>query len=146
MLFLPDGESFATGVMDYEFHPTTIGENNLRIILRITVENIPALAVLDTGAPYLIIAPAVADRLGFDPDASIGRTDIAIRGDKYLGNLHRVDIILTATEGASIHFQATAFVPDADQGDKWGTLPTFLGIENSALAYADYVNYPCAIG
>lgn len=130
MLFLRNGEPFATGVMDYEFHPFSPGDINQRIILRITVENIPALAVLDTGGPYLIIAPAVADRLGFDPDSSLGRTDITIRRDKYYGNLHRVDITLTATDGTSIAFQATAFIPDADQEEKWGNLPTFLGIES----------------
>jgi hypothetical protein len=129
MLFLPDREPFATGVMDYEFRPTATGENNLRIILRITVENIPALAVLDTGGPYLIIAPSVADRLGFDPEASLGIDNITIRGVQYSGNLHRVDITLTASEGAGINFQATAFVPGEDQEEKWGNLPTFLGIE-----------------
>jgi hypothetical protein len=130
MLLLPDGVPFATGVMDYEFRPTDTGENNLRIILRITVEDIPALAVLDTGGPYLIIAPFVADRLGFDPEASLGIDSIKIRGVQYSGNLYREDIMLTAKEGASITFQATAFVPDANQEEKWGKLPTFLGIEN----------------
>jgi len=130
MLFLPNREPFATGVMDYAFRPTDSGENNLRIILRISVENIPALAVLDTGGPYLIIAPDVANRLGFDPEASLKKTEIKIRGVAYTGNLHRVDITLTASEGEGIQFQATAFVPNTDQEEKWGNLPTFLGIEN----------------
>jgi hypothetical protein len=130
MLFLRNGEPFTTGVMDYEFRPVTPSDINQRIILRITVENIPALAVLDTGGPYLIIAPAVADRLGFDSDSSLKRTDINIRGEKFYGNLHRVDVKLTAVDGASTIFQATAFIPDADQEEKWGNLPTFLGIES----------------
>lgn len=129
MLFLRNGEPFATGVMDYEYHPITPGEINQRIILRITVDDIPALAVLDTGGPYLIVAPAVADRLGFDPNSSLERTNITIRGDKYYGNLHRVDVKLSATEGTSTTFQSTAFVPDVDEEEKWGNLPTFLGIE-----------------
>jgi len=130
MLFLQNGETFATGVMEYEYHPINPGGINQRIILRITVDDIPALAVLDTGGPYLIVAPAVADRLGFAPNSSLERTDITIRGDKYYGNLHRVDVKLTAKDGASITFQSTAFVPDASQEEKWGKLPTFLGIEN----------------
>jgi hypothetical protein len=130
MLFFQGGEPFAVGVMDYEFRPVIPGDINTRIILRINVESIPALAVMDTGAPYLIIAPAVADRLGFTPDHSLNRTDITIRGEKYSGNLYRVDVELTALEGLSTTFQATAFVPDPDQVDKWGNLPTFLGIES----------------
>jgi hypothetical protein len=130
MLFLRNGEPFATGVMDYEFHPIAPSDVNLRVILRITVENIPALAVLDTGGPYLIIAPAVADRLGFDSNSSLRNTSIKIQGVKFYGNLHRAYVTLTAKDGASITFQPTAFIPDADQEEKWGNLPTFLGIEN----------------
>jgi hypothetical protein len=130
MLFLRNGEPFATGVMDYEFQPINTGEINQRIILRISVEDIPTIAVLDTGGPYLIVAPVVADRLGFDPNSSLERTDITIRGDKFYGNLYRIDVKLTATDGASVTFQATAFVPEADQEEKWGKLPTFLGIES----------------
>ena len=130
MLFLQNGEPFATGVMDYEFRPLTPIDNNKRIILRINVENVPALGVVDTGAPYLIIAPVVANRLGFDPTVSLERTDITIRGEKFSGNLYRADVELAASEGMSINFQATAFVPNADQEDKWGSLPTFLGIES----------------
>ncbi len=130
MLFLRNGEPFATGVMDYEFRPVTPSDVNRRIILRISVENIPTLAVLDTGAPYLIIAPVVGDRLDFDPNSSIGNHDISIRGDKYHGKLHRVDVQLAAADGTSITFQAPAFVLDAGQEEKWENLPTFLGIES----------------
>lgn len=130
MLFFQNREPFATGVMDYEFRPVTPNDNNNRIILRVKVENVPALAVMDTGAAYLIIAPAVADRLGFDPTVSLERTVINIRGVNFSGNLYRVDVELAASEGMSTTFQATAFVPDADQEEKWGSLPTFLGIES----------------
>ena len=130
MLFFPNHEAFATGGMEYEYHPVAPGDNNFRLLLRINVENVPTLAVIDTGAPFLLIAPTVADRLGFDPGSALEHTNIGIRKQDYQGSLFRVDVELAAAEGESITFQATAFVPDPDQVEKWGNLPTFLGVQS----------------
>lgn len=128
MLNFQNGESFASGVMDYEFSPIPPDNINNRIILRLKVEDVPALAVIDTGAPYLIIAPCIANRLGLDVDYSLELITIKIGGVKFSGNLFRVGVVLPASEGESQSFEATAFVPTPDQLEKWGNLPTFLGI------------------
>ncbi|OGO28152.1 MAG: hypothetical protein A2W33_03970 [Chloroflexi bacterium RBG_16_52_11] len=52
------------------------------------------------------------------------------RGDKFYGNLFRVDVLLPAFEGISQQFQATVFVPNPDEEAKWGDRPTFLGMQS----------------
>jgi hypothetical protein len=85
---------------------------------------------MDTGAPFLIIEPAVADRLGLDPEHNSGDTTVKIRGDRFQGYLERVDIQLPALSGTSIKFEATAFILKPTDVEKWDDLPTFLGIES----------------
>ena len=130
MLYFQGNIPFATGVMDYEFRPIPPDKINTRILLCVIVEGVPAITVLDTGAPYYIIAPAIANQLGFDPYDSLEQTNITIRGIRFFGSLHRVDVELTALEGESTTFQATAFVPNPDREERWGDLPSFLGIES----------------
>jgi len=129
MLYLPNGDIFATGVVDYEYRPIPPDLVNHRIILYIFINKFPTLAVIDTGAPYLIIAPTLAKRLDLDPQTSLEKTSLKIRGVSYPGSLYRISVMLTAAKGESQPFDATAFIVDADQEDKWERLPTFLGIE-----------------
>jgi hypothetical protein len=129
MLCLENGEPFATGVMNYEFRPVPPGDRNLRIFLLINIGDVLSFAVLDTGAPYLIIAPGTADQLGLNPDINIGETVVSIRGVSYQGYLDRINIKLPALHGAGLTFEATAFIVKATDVEKWGDLPTFLGIE-----------------
>jgi len=142
MLIFQNGESFTTGEMEYEFKPVSPDDINNRIILSIKVEGIPAIAVIDTGAPYLIIAPSVANRLDFDNSNSLGNTKLTIRRDTYSGNLFRVGIILPAKEGDGLQFEATAFVPEQRFEETWGNLPTFLGID-SCLDRVRFAIDPC---
>jgi hypothetical protein len=58
------------------------------------------------------------------------QTNISIRGVPYSGNLFRVEVLIPAAEGESQSFEATAFAPVPDQEERWGNLPTFLGIGN----------------
>ncbi len=101
---------------------------NNRIILEIKIEEIPTIAVIDTGAPYLILAPSVSSRLAMENTSSLERTAIEIRGLSFTGNLFRVLVLLPARDGNSHSFEATAFIPDENQEEKWGKLPTYLGV------------------
>ena len=131
MLFLQNGEAFATGVIGYEFRSVTpTYEHNQRILLSVYIDDFPVLAAIDTGAPYLIITPSLAARFGLEPSAALEKAHITIRGIKFSGTLFRLDVRLDAQEGEGLIFQATAFAPDLDQEDKWGNLPCFLGIES----------------
>ena len=131
MLTLENGEIFANGATIYEFRSVTPDEEqNKRIILPVSIDGLLSMAVIDTGAPYLIIDPVTTERLGLVDEVALERTEIRIRGVKYSGKLFRLDVQLNAVEGENLGFQATAFVPDPGQEDKWGELPSFLGIEH----------------
>src|SRR3990172_7527943 len=130
MLSFQNGELFASGVMEYEFRGATDKDINARIFLRIEIDGIPSIAAVDTGAPYLILAPVIANRLSFDLTTSLDNVSINNRGDKFYGNLFRVDVLLPAFEGISQQFQATVFVPNPDEEAKWGDRPTFLGMQS----------------
>ncbi len=130
MLVFKNGEAFATGVLEYDFKAASVEDTNARILMRIEVDDIPAVAALDTGAPYLVLAPIIANRLSFDPAISLEPSSIRIRGIKFYGNLYRVEVLLPAFEGESHLFQATAFVPNLEEEVKWGSLPSFLGMQS----------------
>lgn len=67
VLSFDDGHVFATGAIDYEYTPVTAGEVTNRIFLKVEIEGYPIEAVVDTGAPYVILAPSVARAIGFNP-------------------------------------------------------------------------------
>ncbi len=129
MLHFSNGEVFASGVMEYEYRPIPPDNVNNRILLQIHVEKVPALVAVDTGAPYLILAPDLANRLSIDRNYYPDDTAVYIRGVKFQGSLHRIRVCLPAAEGVEHTFDATAFIPYPDEEEKWGDLPSFLGIE-----------------
>ena len=75
LLLFPDGETFATGAIRYNYSPATPGETTNRIILPVKVENIRTEAVVDTGAPYPIIAPQIARLALLSSGSSFGKTN-----------------------------------------------------------------------
>lgn len=83
-----------------------------------------ASAVVDTGGAYLILRPDVAARAGLT--VPIHREKIVIRGFTYSGGVHRVAVAIPAEAGDSLHFEATAFVPELEDGEHW-PLPSYLG-------------------
>jgi len=128
MLFLGNGDTFATGVADYDFRPVTTRGVNPRILLRIEVGGVPDIAAMDTGAPFFIIAPNLSNRLDLDPNNNLGDAVVWIRGTPFHGYLERIDIHLPAHRGNSLSFEATAFIINAEDADKYDDLPSMLGI------------------
>jgi hypothetical protein len=132
MLQFQSGEPFATGAMEYQFRPIPPDRVNDRILLNIKLNRIPALAAVDTGAPYVIIAPHIASRIGFDPAYSLEKTKVNIRGIDFHGFLDKVNVELPASleMGYGCSFEVTAFYLALEEKDKWGNLPNFLGIKH----------------
>ncbi len=116
--------------MAYKFAPPTPEDVNARILIEIKVEKKPAIAAVDTGAPYLILSPMLAEHLAFDPLSALDQISINIRGWKIKGKLHRVYLDLPAAEGEGHRFEATAFFPDPEEADHYGDLPSFLGMQD----------------
>ncbi len=128
MLFLGDGSTFATGVAIYQYRPLAEHAGDVRVILQVLLDGLPATCVLDTGAPYVILAPYLAPHLGIDPAHALDQARIVHRGISYYGGLHRLALEFPAGQGESLTVEATAFVPEQDAAEAWGDLPSFLGM------------------
>ncbi|MEW5986557.1 MAG: hypothetical protein AB1791_07995 [Chloroflexota bacterium] len=123
-----NGEPFATGLADYTYHSPTPRELEPRLILQIAFEGFEAAAILDTGAPYVICAPAVARQVGFAPTGSLGQIRLLVRGASVSGRLYRSTVTFPAILGVDLSVDATVFVPDPDWEESWGDLPSFIGL------------------
>ena len=126
LLLYPDGRAFATGVATYRARPTeTPGPT--RIILQILIGGWPVRAVVDTGAPYLICDPEVARDAGAGLGNMLTTETLIIRGRKYTGSLHRMDVEIPAEQGEMLSLDATVFVPQLLPDDSWD-FPNFIGL------------------
>ena len=126
ILSFPDGDTFASGAIGYQYRPATVTETTNRIILTIEVEGIAAEAVVDTGAPYIVLAPIVARLAGFTQASAFDRDRLLIRGMRLDGSITRMSVTLRAVEGESLTQEATVFVPDVEE--YWGKFPSFIGL------------------
>ncbi|XWK86368.1 MAG: hypothetical protein U7127_19375 [Phormidium sp.] len=59
VLFFSNGDTFARGAARYNYRPATEGEATNRIILQVDIAGILIEAVVDTGAPYVVLAPQI---------------------------------------------------------------------------------------
>lgn len=128
MLFMEDGEPFATGAVMYRYGPAGQRDANPRILIPVELEGFATFAVLDTGSPYVMVAPAIAQRLGLDPANALEQTRITHRNNLWNGGLHRIEVKFVATQGMTPVVDATAFVPDVSEMEPWGDMPSFLGL------------------
>lgn len=128
LLQFQDGNSFASGVLTYAYRPINSQETTNRIIIPIEIGNgIKIEAVLDTGAPYVILDPNLAPLAGFTPASVLFQEIMNIRGAKLLCNVARLDFALRADEGDDIDVQATVFIPDDSQQWNYYNFPSFIG-------------------
>ncbi len=124
----PDGEAFTTSAASYMYRPATPNETTPRVVLDVAVEGIHTEAMVDTGGVYLLCHSLLASRLNLDgADALSGPSVILFRGVSVQGRLYRLGITLLADEGGDVPFQATAFVPEYQEAEHWGALPSILG-------------------
>jgi len=126
VLFFDDRNAFATGACPYKYIPATEGESTNRIFLRVEIAGYSIEAIVDTGAPYVILAPGVARAVGFDPNYILERKTMLIRGMRLDGSITRFNMTLVAKMGEDLDLQATVFVPDAEE--LWGDFPSFIGL------------------
>lgn len=124
MLWLESGGVFAVGRIAY----TLLPPDNPKLNLRLEIEGVLSLAVVDTAAPYLVCSLALGEQLDLSKAAHLGSAEIRTYRGIIRGALYRLSVKLIATEGSSAQFEATAVVPEPDQ-DHWRDAPTFLGFQ-----------------
>jgi hypothetical protein len=124
MLLLYDNQDpFATGAQPYQERPATETEAINRLFIEVEIGGFRTSAVIDTGAPYVVCAPDIAESIGLTPAAAIVPDQrLNVRGYPVRGNLYRIDLTLKAEEGDDVTVDATAFVPE----EEWA-LPSVIG-------------------
>jgi len=130
-LVFQDGRCFSTGLAGYGYHGATEGEETPRLFIQVVIENdVRTEAMLDTGAPFYICAPDVAEGIKLDKAAALDKTSILIRGQPVKGSLYRLTVTLLAEEGCSLDVEVTTFVPEEAEEKSWGAFPSVLGFSN----------------
>jgi hypothetical protein len=119
VLTFRDGTPFTTSTTPYR-----AAHDGIRI--PIAVEGFGVEAIVDTGAPYLICEPELAEQIDFSRFSEEGSAQLRTHLGTIRGKLYRVELRLLAEEGGPIALQVTAYVPERD---RWGNNPTFLGFQ-----------------
>src|SRR5215467_12906582 len=125
LLRFSDGEVFATGAQPYLSRSIRAADPSNRIIVEVEIGGLRTSAVIDTGAPYVVLDPSLAQVLGVNLRTALFSTILSIRGHRVQGSLHRMNLTFLADEGEEITVEATVFIPQVDTGS-WA-LPSFIG-------------------
>jgi hypothetical protein len=104
-------------------------EGTARIVLTATPEGGNAInMVVDTGAPWCVLDPELADAWGLVSENSYEPAErLNIRRESYPGRLVPVPIEVHASIGDSLTVLATVFIPRIEPGQMWN-LPNFIGL------------------
>lgn len=106
-------ETFTTSVTDFLDHDPDHPDREARIYIRIKVERLEAetYAMIDTGAPYSILNPELAENAGLDLSQG-ERTRLLTRIGWISGLIVRGTITIPATEGSGLEIDTAIFVPE----------------------------------
>jgi hypothetical protein len=112
MLKTLDGAHFATGRTRFLDEDSTAYEGTAKIFVKIEPSNLGfyVLAQLDTGCPWSILNPTIADAMKLTDEE--GQPEkLNTRFGTVDGQLKRTRITILADDGDSIEVEATVFVP-----------------------------------
>ncbi len=120
---------FASGVTRYEDHYPGY-EQSARLVIEVNVENrytVPA--IVDTGAPWCVLDPELAQQLQVTQAVSYEPTTmLIIRQGSYKGRLLKLNLTLQAEQGEDLSVDATVFIPSLGPGELWPH-PNFIGLD-----------------
>jgi hypothetical protein len=80
LLNFTDNSPFAIGAASYDYSGDPASEAFTRIVLDVVIAGQHTAAILDTGAPYLVCSPALAEVLRLDPGMSLGDPGLSCHG------------------------------------------------------------------
>ena len=115
-LLFPDTLPFTAGKAPYLYKPASSTDRHERIYVNVAFEGVSTMAVLDTGAPYVICPQEIAQNIGINSSTALEHTRIVFRGNEMDGELHKIRLFIAAEEGDSAEFDVTAFVPASELG------------------------------
>lgn len=91
------------------------------------------LATVDTGSPYSILDPSIADRLGIDlAEGYRPEGTVQILNFNLEGWICRIPVELEASEGmgTGLEFRASVFIPELGPGLEWSDHFNVIGLQN----------------
>lgn len=118
--------AFTSGSAGYfDQIPGAADSPDARIYVKIEPRGLgaPILAMLDTGAPWCILDPEIAEALGVSTEEP-GEELLRTKNGRVKGRLECIFITLLADQGESLELNATVFLPNRDEGWKG---PAFIG-------------------
>jgi len=115
-LVTASGVKFASGESLCFVRPGFTGDRLNRLLVHVEIGQERTTAVLDTGGAFLVLDPIFATTIGIDHADALARDRIHLRGFIRHGAIHRLPLTLLATHGEPLTFEATAFVPELEQG------------------------------
>jgi hypothetical protein len=89
---------------------------------------ITTTAFVDTGSPFVVCKPEIAEALGLVPEDGVSVNRLKLRESLLDGSLHRIEVTLLAEIGQSLSVEATVFVPHLQSYQEWGDFPAVLGL------------------
>lgn len=109
------------------FYQDTYPPSDLqRIAFPLLLENdLRVLFLLDTGAPFSILDPSLAQRLPHTQGSRL--SGLRIRGESFDGFLSRFNVTIPVDEGEPLSLESTFFVPSPPEEEPW-PFPNFLGM------------------
>jgi hypothetical protein len=129
LLNFDNDDPFATGMSAYRYITLPGGDDTLRILIQVEVDDDLKEAVLDTGGQYFFCTQELAKSIAASPEESLGDRTINLKGRDVHGTLCRIDITFMSDEGDPLRLQVTAFLPDKDQDFGPAFLPySYLGL------------------
>src|SRR5579862_6413729 len=127
MLFTaPSGNVLCTGSCNYDSRPSRAADSTNRLYVTVNIETVRTEAVIDTGAPYLVLNPSLAHSLNLYTTDSLLRVPFQAVNFFGFGDIHRVTLELLADRGSSFAVDVTALVPVVAPEQEWD-LPVVLG-------------------
>jgi hypothetical protein len=105
-------------------------ERQARIVVSVTLEDrYTTPMILDTGAPWCILDPEIAEDLGLAIDNGyIPEKPLTLRDGSYSGTLIRMRLCVPAEQGDDLVIEATVFVPILPPDESW-EYPSFIGLD-----------------
>jgi hypothetical protein len=120
------GGVFADGEGPCFIRPAFAGDRLTRLLVHVEIADQQTTAVIDTGGGFLLLDPGLAAEIGLDRSHALARDRVYLRGLSREGSIYRLPVTLLATEGESLTFEATVFVPELGDDEPW-PLPSYLG-------------------
>jgi predicted aspartyl protease len=111
MLKTLDGADFATGRARFLDEDANALEGTAKIFVKIEPSNLgfPVLAQLDTGSPWSILKPEIAEAINLMDEEGQPQS-LSTRLGPVSGQLKRTSITIIADDGDSMDVEATVFI------------------------------------